>query len=580
MIFLACALYLWLLGAAAFGRWKAWRSPFRAPWLGYAVLVACLQIAHLFTPIDSAFSWKFLALSSIGAAGILAFRFRTIVFRMRRTQQIVLSLYVAAFLSVAWLAFGPAFNLSTQPIVHYDVGYYYLETIRWLISFPIVPGLGNLLLNLAFNQSPFLIASFFDSLGVHLWGYFLLGAIMPWLGLTLSGFALLQGLFSLLAIRRRITPREKAYAISLPAWIYTLLSNNISSNSPDIPSACLQIHLFLCFASFLARKDTKALITEFSELVVLGALSLTIKLNSVFFVTAILLLAAIVVWRRIGRQLLTSKQMQYVLLATAILFLPWLARGIILSGYPLFPLTILGAPVPWRIPPSEVSHFYDITVYWARQPFYDLAKVQSGFAWVPEWLERIRVMKDQFTRPMILSILWTLLLIAFAWKSGTLRRVSSRFLLLFAPVVFSLLMWFLSAPEPRYLGSITWLLPLVAPLVVISETVHGAIVFMALTFLLDYIVLGNLRYNTEWAWKRRAPSFPEIRKVEILEATNQYGVSLHYPKRGDQTFDAELPSTRSLHPFLLLLNETKGLAGGFRDARVDDHGKQRQHHTD
>ncbi|HEY5814253.1 MAG TPA: hypothetical protein VIT23_16560, partial [Terrimicrobiaceae bacterium] len=88
------------------------------------------------------------------------------------------------------------------------------------------------------------------------------------------------------------------------------------------------------------------------------------------------------------------------------------------------------------------------------------------------------------------------------------------------------------------------------------------------------------RYNTEWAWKRRAPSFPEIRKVEILEATNQYGVSLHYPKRGDQTFDAELPSTRSLHPFLLLLNETKGLAGGFRDARVDDHGKQRQHHTD
>ena len=117
----------------------------------------------------------------------------------------------------------------------------------------------------AFNQSAFLVTSLFDSLGPHLWGYSLLGGLLPWLGLTLSGFALLQGLCAVLARRKRLEPIEKAYAISLPAWIYTVLVNNISSNSPDIPSACLQIHLFLCFASFLAAgEESQAILSEFS----------------------------------------------------------------------------------------------------------------------------------------------------------------------------------------------------------------------------------------------------------------------------------------------------------------------------
>ena len=79
-----------------------------------------------------------------------------------------------------------------------------------------MPGLGNLLLKLRFNQSAFLVASFFDSLGPHLWGYSLLGGVLPWMGLTLSCFALLQGLCAVFVLRRRLEPIEKAYAISLP----------------------------------------------------------------------------------------------------------------------------------------------------------------------------------------------------------------------------------------------------------------------------------------------------------------------------------------------------------------------------
>jgi hypothetical protein len=83
-----------------------------------------------------------------------------------------------------------------------------------------------------------------------------------------------------------------------------------------------------------------------------------------------------------------------------------------------------------------------------------------------------------------------------------------------------------------------------------------------------------LRYNTEWAWKRRAPGFPEIRQVETRDDDNPYGIHLYYPKTGDQPFDAPLPSTREMQPSLRLLDETKGISGGFRDARVDERGRE------
>jgi hypothetical protein len=576
LIYLASGLYLWLLGAAVFGGWETGRSLFRAPWLGYAVLIACLQIAHFFTAINGAFSWTFLTASSLCAGGIVALRLRKIPFKAKERPAMSPLVWLALLVAVGWLAFRPVFNTTTQQIVHYDVGYYYLQTIAWTTAFPIVPGLGNLLLNLAFNQSPFLVTSLFDSLGPHLWGYSLLGGFLPWLGLSLSGFALLQGLCAVLAMRKRLEPIEKAYAISLPAWIYTVLANNISSNSPDIPSACLQIHLFLCFASFLvAGKESPAIVSEFGELIVLGALSLCVKLNSIFFVATIGLLSIGVVVIRIGAaRLLGSRQLLYAALAALVLFLPWTARGIVISGYPLFPSTLLAAPVAWRIPRADVSHFYDITVYWARQPYYDLAKVQSGFAWIPEWLQRIRGLNDQFASPLGLGSFWVMLLIAVAWKSGNLRQTFVRLLLIFLPVASSLMMWFLTAPDPRYLGSITWLLPLAAPLVLISDISLSATAFIALAFCVNYFALGSMRYNTEWAWKKPAPAFPEIRRADILEGENPFGVRLHYPSKGDQTFDAPLPSAKALHPSLKFLDETRGIAGGFCDARIDDRGRE------
>ena len=151
---------------------------------------------------------------------------------------------------VAFLTFIPVFNACTKPACHYDLGLYYLQEIRWMETFPIVRGLGNLILNLGFNQSAFLVTSFLDSLIPDRVGLWLVGGLLPWLGLTLSIYALLR---LVTARKAQRSPLEIAYAVSFPAWIYALLGNNISSGSPDVTSSCLMIHLFLTFAAFNTR---------------------------------------------------------------------------------------------------------------------------------------------------------------------------------------------------------------------------------------------------------------------------------------------------------------------------------------
>ena len=57
-------------------------------------------------------------------------------------------------------------------------------------SFPIVRGVGNLFWNLGFNQSAFLVTSFLDSLLPERIGLWLVGGLLPWLGLTLSSLCI------------------------------------------------------------------------------------------------------------------------------------------------------------------------------------------------------------------------------------------------------------------------------------------------------------------------------------------------------------------------------------------------------
>jgi hypothetical protein len=328
VVFLLFGLYTWTIGAAVFGGSRGIQDLFRLPWLGYGVLLGALQIAHIFFPVNRGFSAGFLLFTAALAISMHLWRGAQRATLKDVTRDWVRLLPLGA---IALLVFLPGFNTCTKSACYYDVGLYYLQKIRWLQTFPIVPGLGNLLLNLGYNQSAFLVTSFLDSLLPDRIGLWLVGGLLPWLGLTLSAYALIR----LLSARRAPrSPLEFAYAISLPAWIYTLLGNNISSGSPDVTSSCFIIHFFLSFAAFVMSADRMERARTFGDLWVLGAVCLCLKLSSLGVVAGIFIAAMLF--------LILEKNFSYCWRSTAVfgtaiaacLIGFWVYRGVLLNGYP------------------------------------------------------------------------------------------------------------------------------------------------------------------------------------------------------------------------------------------------------
>jgi hypothetical protein len=188
LLFAASGLFLWLLGATAFYRRLGRESIFRARWLGYALLVGLLQIGHLFSPIDAHFAIIFVSVAALVATGALLFGGATKELTRKRIAAALTG--TVLLLGVSLLAFIPVFNGCTKSMCHIDLGVYYLKLIRWIQTFPIVPGLVNVQEQLAFNQNAFLVTSLVDALVPNRWGIFLIAGFLPWLGLSLSVFAI------------------------------------------------------------------------------------------------------------------------------------------------------------------------------------------------------------------------------------------------------------------------------------------------------------------------------------------------------------------------------------------------------
>ena len=73
--------------------------------------------------------------------------------------------------------------------------------------------------------------------------------------------------------------------------------------------------------------------------------------------------------------------------------------------------------------------------------------------------------------------------VGFRLEEADFRQKLGHLLLMILPVAFGLVMWFFTAPDPRYLGSITWLLPLAASLALISDISLSATRFRRVRFL-------------------------------------------------------------------------------------------------
>lgn len=564
VLFTLSGIFLWLAGAPFF-RENRIESLYCGPWLGYGILVGVLQLTHLFFPINRSTTIIVLAIVCLIASALLLAQ----LLRAKSNRQGIVrwTMFLGLLGLIALLTFIPVFNCGTKEAFPYELGLYYLQAIRWTETFPIVRGLVNLLPYLAFNQSAFLVTSVYDSLMPNRWGIFFSGGVLPWLGLSLSLFAMLRITISLFRKDDGIRPIETAYAISLPAWIFVLLGSNISSASPGGVSFCLMLHFFLLFSCFIASRVDEERRRRLGEILFVGALCLCVNLNSLGLVAASLATISVTLLRMKEKMgFLYQRRLVVIVACSTVLLSTWMARGVLLSGYPLFPSSALAMPVPWRMPVKQVDSFRGVVIAGVRDPDpnKNIKRTLRTWRWLPGWIQRAHSSINQIIWPAQVGLAGCVALAAAVAMERSLWGNLRNLLILTLPLLFHSILWFLTIPEPRYFSLAAWLFAICPALAFLNRGPRIGFAASVANLCLNALPIFYVLWDFRSSWAKPEARLPQLKLVDMMAVANSHGVQIWIPVSGNQAFDSPLPSGQGSAPGLALLDPQKGIAGGFR----------------
>ncbi len=282
---------------------------------------------------------------------------------------------------LSWITSGIALIttlvLSTLKPGNSDTGLYHAQAIRWIETFPAVPGLGNLHSRLAYNSNWFPLQAGFSFAFLDLRSFHLMGAVLT--GLCLVFFT--GGLQGLLRGDNRFSHWMRLAFLPLTFYV---LASEISSTGTDLPVTLLT-WVILCMWVETLEKPSANLDWRQILLISLPVLLVSIKLSAF----PLLLITAWVLLSRL-RKVDGLRHLLVIAVFTLLMWAPWLARNVILSGYLAYPQTVLDVfNVPWKMPLKGVKEEAEWIISWARFPRMDkdLVLAMPVTQWAPMWFD-------------------------------------------------------------------------------------------------------------------------------------------------------------------------------------------------
>ncbi|OJH39968.1 LIC_10190 family membrane protein [Cystobacter ferrugineus] len=454
---LALILCSWLVAAGGFvglgaltwrlmgGQWPEVNG--RAPlfFTGWATALAFLQLWHFARPVDVLAT---MCLAGGGALG-LGLWFRSGKVRLRRPGPGDFVHF--GFVTVASVLTA---NLALSNATHADMGAYFVSSLRWAQEYRLPPGLGNFSFLLALNQSYFLYVAALDVGPLHAHGHHLANGL---LGLGLM-WRIARGLVRHVLAAEAPGFAQTAGALMLPAVFESTRTLNVAGPIADLSVFLVGCQLVLLWSELWEsreRRDSERR-TLLRALVFIGAAGIAMK-SSLLCVAVPLGLAAVlgnVPWSRAQWRtsaLESGKQWAIGL----VVLLPWMLRGVVLSGYPLFPSPLLSLPVAWRMAPEKVQEIESYIKAFARNPNRPPEEVLSNWDWLWPWASQLWLFNWEFLLPVGLTVL-SLPFALLRWRGGGRFDGTRERLVLFAPLLVGLLLWFHLAPDIRFAGALMW----------------------------------------------------------------------------------------------------------------------------
>jgi hypothetical protein len=546
---------LWALGL----RDQTTRSDVTLVWLGWAFTLFLFQALHFFLPLNA------YVVAPVFVVGI-AMSYPDIAKAFMRQLQDKstlarrLGILMIALAVTCWVA-----SRSMLPPTNYDSGLYHLQTIRWLNSFPITLGLGNLHGRLAFNQSFF---TWVATLNFYPWfnhGRSIANSFL--LLLTIATFV-----YFILPVLKRpsllIESHPFQYVstiLALPILAYLpLYSDDLISPSPDITATLLQLVLFIMFAQELARwnKGEKPKPYDSAKLTILAATAITVKLSAIVFSSIIIGICTIRVW-----QTHRTRGAISVILPVFVIILVLVCRGYALSGAPLYPSTIGYVSAEWSVPKEMAKEETKWILSWARQPGVHWRDVHGNWDWFQPWTRRVVRNKVGVVYPLVVSAVFGIIamILFFIYQNARLRWFNW---VLPSPMAVALVYWFFTAPDSRFANALFWCLSISSTLLLLA-LVQGLVkkrrfaILVCVAFIIVNLWLINSTIHKCNRIKDISyDGWHSIKTARLVQKETASGLVVFTPKQGDQCWDSPLPCTPYFNQ-RLRLRISGELASGF-----------------
>lgn len=441
-------LVSWLLltiAVAALGRWAAVVVDRRrhssvvlrgSLWWGLAVGVLLVLLLSLVTGLGSEAAGATL-LGAVVALGFLGLVLRPVRRpAWRRPARSVLALLTALAAALVYLAVK-----ALGPVTNYDTGLYHLGSVKYAADFSAVPGIATLFFPFGYANAQFPMAA-------------LLGN-GPWDGI---GYRLLNGLLVVLVttdLAIRLLSRNKGWgtyvlAIGLSASLIPLVAMAdalVTSPTADTAVLLLTIMAAAYLADVLDRNGPARL--ETSVALLTTALTVALRPTMLVYALGILIVLGARLWRR--RSQGPGGALHWLLTAGVIVAIGILIalRDRILSGWLLYPLSVLPMDVPWRSP--DPTGWRDATLAAARDPQApDQYLVAHSWSWIPAWIERLPTQWETWF--LLTGIVVTVVVAIVARRRAGFPRHPRPLVASLLPSGLAVAAWFaLSPPSFRFI---------------------------------------------------------------------------------------------------------------------------------
>ena len=555
LVWAICAAVLAGLGSLLLERLCGDWNISDAFWVGVCIAVGVLQLYHFWRPIDTLIV---VLLCVLGVFGLIAHR-RAFVRLIRGVCGEGLWTVLACLAAILVIAARCA-----GPVFYYDTGLYGAMAVRWFVTYPLVPGLANLFSQLGLNSNVFLFEAALEQ--------------GPLGGLA---FHLLVGLFLCALVIRivssyvRVLRRQEnivdyfVLPFAVPGIVWILNGDLVGTNT-DLPTSVISLVGLIALFDLVQENPKDGEKTERFESCFMVATSLSVLI--VTFKTTALVLATLgwslallhVALLNISRERKRTLILASIGLSCA-LAIPWVLRGIVLSGYPFFPSSAFAFPVDWRVPREIADSIAHFGRSWARVAHASFEETE-GAHWMLPWFRTAMKNRIDFQIPALFSLTGLVL----ALRHGTFKNLPRFWLLVpsFGGVVF----WFWLAPAFRFgeaaiwataacLGSVA--LQLVLP--VLSQ-IQTRIVLLGIVAIGIWCSYPRTLYRVYFRPLLEVHGFSEVPEARTVPYHLSSGLTVSVPITTNQCWNADLPCS----PYFLdelQLRRDANLRWGFRIER-------------